>query len=612
METDQISASIGNVTLGPGHPVLIQSMCSVPTMDTRACVQQCMRIFDAGGGLSRMAARNLDEARNLENIRKELDRRGYRQPLCADVHFNPAIAMTAAAVVEKVRINPGNFAGVDIEKPFLELLEICRENNTALRIGVNHGSLSERILKRYGDTPVGMVESALEYLRICKRRNFPNVVVSLKSSNTRVMVYANRLMRRRMKEEHLEYPLHLGVTEAGAGEDGRIRSAAGIGTLLNEGLGDTIRVSLTEEPELEIPAAKKLLETTAGRKRSLGKDFPVEFKRRETEKCSILGGDRVPVVIARATDNANQGITGAVEPDLYFLPDHLLSDHLLSDHLLLVHPMPGNLLPDHHQAGNFSPPNKYLLNAGIWMMDDYPQEHFFPLFDLSGFQSRSRMSPVLNFVLAGPDEIQEAARQLAQSDLPCCLVYLHDEKTSSRVKFLEMAENPGFRFPVMIRAAYHDTDPELFGIRAASELAWYFIDGYADGIWLDNTFTGPSMPSPLPPATSFRILQACRARMTETEYIACPSCGRTLFNIQDTLEKVRKATSHLRHLKIAVMGCIVNGPGEMADADYGYVGSGKGRVNLYRKRELIKKGIREEDAVKELVILIRENGDWTD
>jgi (E)-4-hydroxy-3-methylbut-2-enyl-diphosphate synthase len=602
METHQISASVGNISLGPGHPILIQSMCSVPTMNTRDCVEQCIRVFDAGGGLVRLTARNLEEARNLENIRKELDRRGYRQPLCADVHFNPAIAITAAALVEKVRINPGNFAGVDIEKPFLGLLEICGAHKTALRIGVNHGSLSERILERYGDTPEGMVESALEYLRICQRENFRNVVVSLKSSNIRVMVYVNRLMHRRMKEEHLEYPLHLGVTEAGAGEDGRIRSAAGIGTLLNEGLGDTIRVSLTEEPELEIPVAKKLLEVAAERKDSPGKYFPTEFKRRATEKYSMLGGDQVPVVIARAggdtdTWEPDPQDTDFASADFYFVPDHLLTDHLSSGH---------------KQTANFSPPQKYILNAGTWMMDEYPQENFFPLFDLSGFKSPARVSPVLNFVLAGPDEIQAAARLLARSDLPCCLVYLHDEKTSSREKFLEMAENNEFRFPVLVRAAYHDTDPELFLVRAASQLAWYFIDGYADGIWIENAFTRPAMPSTFPLAASFKILQACRTRMTETEYIACPSCGRTLFNIQETLEKIRTATSHLRHLKIAVMGCIVNGPGEMADADYGYVGSGKGRVTLYRKREVIKKGIREEDAVKELVNLIRENGDWTD
>ena len=588
MEADPITAIIGNIVLGPGHPVLIQSMCNTPTLDTDACVDQCIRIFDAGGGLSRLAARNIGEARNLHLIRKKLKRKGYLQPLCADVHFNPAIAMEAATAVEKVRINPGNFAGGDYETPFLELLKVCRDHGTALRIGVNHGSLSQDILEKYGDTPEGMVESALRYLRICRRENFTNVVVSLKSSNTRIMVYSNRLMRRRMKQENIEPPLHLGVTEAGEGEEGRIRSAAGIGTLLNEGAGNTIRVSLTEEPENEIPVARKLLEATEGNRKESQDDSATEYRRRISEKYGILGGGQVPVVIEEIPQMEDSGSfrpdkTTGSEPDFYFVPNHRFPE-------------------------SFSPHGRYILTAETWMQDEYPQDRFFPLFDLPGFQSTGRVSELINFLIVRPEEVSQAMRLVDERQLPCCLVFMHDEQPASREAFLRAARNPGFRFPIMVYSAYRDKDAERFQIRAASGLACYFIDGYADGIWLDNPFAVPSLSL----STSFKILQASRARITETEFIACPSCGRTLFNIQDTLAKVKEATSHLRHLKIAVMGCIVNGPGEMADADYGYVGSGKGKVNLYRNREPMKKNIREEDAVKELVLLIKENGDWID
>lgn len=577
METDQITASIGNILLGPGHPVMIQSMCSVPTMDTQACVDQCIRIFDAGGGLSRITARNIEEARNLDIIRRELNRRNYLQPISADVHFNPAIAEIAATLVEKVRINPGNFTSGDIEKPFLELLNICRENNTAIRIGVNHGSLSERILQKYGDTPEGMVESALEYLRICRRENFNNTIVSLKSSNTRIMVYANRLMQKCMEEEKLEYPVHLGVTEAGEGEDGRIRSAAGIGTLLEEGIGHTIRVSLTEDPEMEISAAKKVLESSAGKSEKLGGYYVNEFKRRDSKAYGILGGGQIPVVIARKAG------TNGSDPDFCFIPDHRLPDDPSSR-------------------------KKYILNAEAWLLEEYPPDNFFPLFDLPGFISSRKTSETLNFILVRPDEIKKAIKDLKPDEVPCCLVYMHDGNPSSKEKFLHQSENIHSGLPVVVHGTYKDHDIELFQIRAASELAWYFIDGYADGIWLDNPFVDASVAL----STSFKILQATRARMTETEYISCPSCGRTLFNIQKTLAEVKQATSHLKHLKIAVMGCIVNGPGEMADADYGYVGTGKGKVSLYRNRQAVKKGIRERDAVKELVLLIKENGDWID
>jgi (E)-4-hydroxy-3-methylbut-2-enyl-diphosphate synthase len=595
MEADKITISIGNVSLGPGQPVLIQSMCSVSTMDTDACVEQCIRIFDAGGGLVRLTTRNIKEAGNLKIIRDELISRGYSQPISADVHFNPEIAFEAATIAEKVRINPGNFAKGDMKTPFKEFLDLCKKHNTAIRIGVNHGSLSERILKKYGDTPEGMVISALEYLRVCESENFKNVVVSLKSSNTRIMIYSNRLMIRKMKEEGMEYPLHLGVTEAGSGEDGRVRSAVGIGSLLLEGLGDTIRVSLTEEPELEIPVAEKLLEATGRNKGSATRSAAgnnetaiTEFKRRDSFTNGLIGGGQVPVVIAEIDENG--------EPD----PSSMLG----SSDTDCFHVSDFDFVPDHRLLEDLPADRPYIMNYEAWILDHYPLHNFFPLFDLNGFLKREKESGLLNLILIRPDEVTAALEQLNTIDIPLALVFMHDSDSQTRGAFKELAD--GTYHPIFIQADYNDTDLELFQVKAAAELAWYFIDGHADGIWLDNPFAG----RPVPRSTAFKILQACRARMSETEYIACPSCGRTLFNIQKRLEEVRSATSRQIHLKIAVMGCIVNGIGEMADADYGYVGAGKGKVSLYRRKEIVKKNIAEEDAVEELVKLIKKNGDW--
>lgn len=609
METGQIGISAGNVSIGPGHPVLIQSMCSVPTSDTRACVEQCIRIFDAGGGLIRLTTRNIAEARNLENIRKELNNRGYTQPISADVHFNPDIALVAARTADKVRINPGNFAAEDIEKPLLEFLEVCRQHQTAIRIGVNHGSLSERILEKYGDTPEGMVESALEYLRICKREGFTDLVVSLKSSNTRIMVYSNRLMQKRMLEEGMQFPLHLGVTEAGEGEDGRIRSAAGIGSLLLEGLGNTIRVSLTEDPEKEIPVAEKLINTcrrdgtaeqpvekngtpSAERHGGTAVDGSVvaEFKRRESFTNGAMGGGQAPVVISEIDEHSEpdpSSMVGNSDADCFHVSDF-------------------DFVPDHRLLEDLPAERPYIMNYEAWILDHYPRHNFFPLYDLPGFLSREKESGLLNLILVRPEEVNQVLERLNTTDVPVALVFMHNMEPGTRDAFLHLAH--GTYHPIIIQADYNDNDLEIFQVRAAAELAWYFIDGYADGIWLDNPFAR----RPVPRSTAFKILQACRARMTQTEFIACPSCGRTLFNIQDRLSEVRKALSHLNHLKIAVMGCIVNGPGEMADADYGYVGAGKGKVSLYRQKEVLRKNIPEDEALNELIQIIKENGDWKD
>lgn len=575
--------------MGGGEPVLIQSMTTVSTMDTQACVEQCMRIFDAGAALVRITAANIKEARNLQNIRRELTERGYHQPLSVDVHFNPSIAEEAAVYVEKVRINPGNFAREDLETPFLKLLSICRQHETAIRIGVNHGSLSERILGKYGDTPEGMVESAMEYLRICQRERFHDVVVSLKSSNTRIMVYANRLLQKRMMEENLDCPIHLGVTEAGEGEEGRIRSAVGIATLLQEGIGDTIRVSLTEAPELEIPAARKLLEAVHGTGTEPagmyhgGKPRPTLFQKRRSRPVDLIGGRQVPVVITRFQDEPLKKPEGTTAPDYVFVSDHEL-----------VNELPGG--------------HRYILTAESWLRDEYPREAFFPLFSLQDFMDYRKASGELNFVIIRPAETKQAAALLRSVRDPVCLIYLHEPTNESRQAFTDLVEDENFILPVIIMASSNERDRERFWINTATELAWYFIDGYGDGLWLDHPFADNDQIS----ATAFKILQATRARMTETEYIACPSCGRTLFNIQDTLREIKAATSHLNHLKIAVMGCIVNGPGEMADADYGYVGSGRGKITLYQNKEIVKKNIPQQKAVEELLLLIKTNGDWHD
>lgn len=568
---------------------MIQSMCSVSTMDTEACVEQSIRIFDAGATLVRITASNINEARNLKHIKEELSNRGYHFPISADVHFNPAIAEIAAPLVEKVRINPGNFARGDIQEPFGKLLGICRQHKTAIRIGVNHGSLSERILEKYGDSPEGMVESAMEYLRLCHLDQFNDVVVSLKSSNTRIMIYSNRLLQMRMAEENMDYPIHLGVTEAGEGEEGRIRSAAGIGTLLREGIGNTIRVSLTEEPEQEIPAASKLLEA-AVRTRSNMDIIPMakvpyktSYQKRKSNKIGKIGGGQVPVVITRLPQEFLKEQHRVIEPDYVFISDHELVNDLPED-------------------------RRYILTVESWLLDDYPGETFSPLFSLQDFLDYKKTSEILNFVIISPDETIQAYELLKTTNDPICIIYLHNATPESQQAFTNMAEDENFNIPIIIMASYSESDQEKFWVKTAAELAWYFIDGYADGLWLDHPFADNDQLS----ATAFKILQATRARMTATDYIACPSCGRTLFNIQDTLREIKEATSHLNHLKIAVMGCIVNGPGEMADADYGYVGSGKGKISLYRNKEIVKKNIPQQNAVEELLNLIKTNGDWHD
>ena len=557
---DTVPVSVGNVVLGGGHPIRIQSMGNTDTNDTAASAAQALRIAAAGGELVRFTAQGRTEARNLGAIRRKLRETGCSVPLVADIHFNPAAALAAAEEVEKVRINPGNFVDkradftrIDytdeayaaeltrLREKFVALLDVCRAHGTALRIGVNHGSLSDRIMSRYGDTPPGMVESAMEFLRICRDEGFDRAAISMKSSNVRVMVQAYRLLAAAMLREGMRYPLHLGVTEAGDGEDARVKSAAGIGAQLADGLGDTVRVSLTEPPENEIPVARKLVDYFAGRENhdpipEADETFyhPYEYVKRRSVSDGTVGGDRPPVVVA-------DGPRRPLDP----MPDLFAED----------------------------------AEAAAWL----------PL-DIHG------LTPV---TLA---RLRENPRQAVVLD-----TRNRNGVAEQRAFFLKLAEH-GLENPVVIRRSYAETDLETLQLKAAADLGPLLIDGFGNGIWIRND--APGIGAERIVSLAYSILQATRVRISRTEYIACPSCGRTLFDLQRTLALIRGRTSHLKGLKIGVMGCIVNGPGEMADADYGYVGAGPGRVTLYKGKEVVKRNIPQEEALEELVALIRASGDW--
>ena len=546
-----LKIKVGLSEVGGDAPIRIQSMTNTDTMDTGATVEQCIRIILAGADFVRLTVRNQKEAENLRNIKSELKKRGFEIPLIADVHFNPKIAEISAGIADKVRINPGNFAGSDFKDKLISLLRICKKNHTAIRIGVNHGSLSERIMEKYGDTPVGMVESAMEYLRICTKESFSNVVVSLKSSNTRIMIWSNRLLVKTMQDEGMHFPVHLGVTEAGEGEDGRLRSAAGIGTLLGEGIGDTIRISLTEDPENEIPVARKLV-SLFGNTRHEPDIIPdwdqlISFTRK-TGRIKNIGAIYVPVVISSADESKE------------------LSGNHVSD-----------IAPD------------YVFTTS---------------------ENRAKNPDKINFILVRPEELVKLVDSEKMKNIGKSVLVIQSEPGNHLSLFNAFNKyiRSGYTNPVIIRAVYTDSDPELFLLKVSTEIGRYFIDSLADGIWLENSNFTSSENTHL----AFSLLQATRARIFKTEYIACPSCGRTLFDIQDTLAKVKAATSHLKHLKIAVMGCIVNGPGEMADADYGFVGSAPGRVTLFKQKKAVKKNIPAENAINEMIHLIKDCNDWTD
>lgn len=585
---------VGNVPLGGSHPIRLQSMTNTSTLDTAATVSQIMRIADAGADYVRMTTRSVREAKNLRNIREELRSHEYRIPLVADVHFSPDIAEIAAREVDKIRINPGNYAIDSIRKGdyreikerFTHLLEICKARQTALRIGVNHGSLSQRIMDKYGDTPRGMTESALEFIRMGEEAHFHNMVISMKSSNTRVMVQANRLLVHQMLRRANVYPLHLGVTEAGEGEDGRIKSALGIGTLLNDGIGDTIRVSLTESPEKELPVASAIVYYASQRDdqaripelQTLPID-PFDYGRRSSQPLSLAGGEKPPVVVTRGAPP--RSLPRGLKPDLIITGYRATTDET------------GDIpvATDYQQwLDRKKPPNSH------------------PLFEsISHYLARKPEGKGPHLVQVTIDELEETKQLKGRCGIILLLRPTTSHPTAEQRRFIFGLMNRELNMPVIVSGHYREQGVQDFQIKAAADLGPLFIDGLADGLLIDNE--GPLHHRQIL-NLSYGILQASRSRIYKTEFISCPGCGRTQFDLEKTAESIRRRMGHLRGLKIAVMGCIVNGPGEMADADYGYVGSGPGKITLYRNRQVVKRNIPEDQAVEELIKLIKDYGDW--
>ncbi|RSK44732.1 (E)-4-hydroxy-3-methylbut-2-enyl-diphosphate synthase [Hymenobacter perfusus] len=660
---------IGDLPMGGLNPIRVQSMTTVDTMDTLGSVEQTLRMVEAGCEYVRITAPSVKEAQNLLEIKKELRKRGCSVPLIADIHFTPNAAELAARIVEKVRVNPGNYADkkkfdvieytdssyaaeVDrIRERFRPLVQICKQYGTAMRIGTNHGSLSDRILSRYGDTPLGMVESALEFLRLCEEENYYDVVLSMKASNTQVMVQAYRLLVQKLDEEGLQpYPLHLGVTEAGEAEDGRIKSAVGIGTLLEDGLGDTVRVSLTEAPEAEAPVAKALIDRYTNRAQeakpikelvisneqlvieneaaaatpasaapanssflipnySLPID-PFQYHRRATREVLNLGGQNVPRVLVdisrlSSVEYADLRAVGHLYSAFLdkFQMNDLGADYLYSGQRPVPFMLPNGL--------------REVVDYAAWLDAGQRADHY-PVLTSAEYATAGARHPELNFV-----------RQTLDSLMPAMLVQLRDDATAVlllrtdnahampeiRRAFFELL-NHAVPNPVIIQRQYPALTPEQTQLYAATDVGGLLLDGLGDGVLLSTELL-PERPKEEWLTTldqlnqlSFGILQAARTRMSKTEYISCPSCGRTLFDLQETTAMIRKRTDHLKGVKIGIMGCIVNGPGEMADADYGYVGVGKGKIALYRGQEVIKKAVPEERAVDELIELMREDGRW--
>lgn len=647
---------IGDLLLGNFHPIRLQTMTTTDTMDTMATVEQSIRCIEAGAELVRITAPSKKEAENLLNIKNELRKRGYQTPLVADIHFTPNAAEIAARIVEKVRVNPGNYVDKKkfelieytdadyaeeierIQEKFTPLVRICKEHGTAMRIGTNHGSLSDRIMSRYGDTPMGMVESAMEFLRIARYESFHNIVLSMKASNPQVMVQAYRLLIQQMDAEFGEcYPLHLGVTEAGDGEDGRVKSAAGIGTLLEDGIGDTVRVSLTEDPEFEIPVCRDLVKryTSSSRQtqhipaiEKITYD-PFNYQRRESFEVSNIGGKQVPVVIADLSklDTLTPEKLSAVGYTYDAATDKWNISDLAADYIFTGDQIPGFALP-----GTL----KVIVDVATWKnVNDH--EKFFPIYDVKGYLHSASKSSKLNFVmldcyndgtLATPTELQQLA---ADKTVVLCLSSTNDHAMPSvRRAFVELVQQQVKNPVVLIVDSNWQTADEHL-IHYATEAGALLLDGFGDGVcfgmsvnsYLQQSETGNADTSgrnyvtntsveQFINSTAFSILQATRTRISKTEYISCPSCGRTLFDLQETTAKIRSVTNHLKGVKIAIMGCIVNGPGEMADADFGYVGSGVGKITLYKGKEVVKRNVDSEVAVDELINLLKENDAWVE
>ena len=621
--------TIGDVPLGGDNPIRIQSMTTTDTMNTIATVEQSIRMIDAGCEYVRITAPSIKEAQNLELIKKELRARGYNAPLIADIHFTPNAAELAARIVEKVSVNPGNYADKKkfenieytdatyvseldrIRQRFTPLVKICKEYGTAMRIGTNHGSLSDRILSRYGDTPLGMVESALEFLRICEDNNYYNIVLSMKASNPQVMVQAYRLLILKMQELNMNYPLHLGVTEAGEGEDGRIKSAVGIGTLLEDGIGDTVRVSLTEDPEFEIPVAKNLIERYSNRVNHKAIPeivrlpySPYDFQKRVSKDAQNVGGSNVPRVIADFSEKQKitpaslfaVGYNYSVPLDKWNLTDQACDYIFVGDNTIDFQ-IPGTL--------------GLIFNASTWNnLSDTTRSY--PLFKLADFLSADKKSEQLNFVSVSIDDILTLSNTtIASFSVPVTFVLEtsndHGMAEQRRI-FVEFLNN-SISIPVIIKRNYSNVPEEKFQLHASTDFGALFLDGFGDGIWISQTNCTSAKNIN---AIAFGILQATRTRISKTEYISCPSCGRTLFDLQETTAKIRSRTDHLKGIKIGIMGCIVNGPGEMADADYGYVGTGIDKITLYKGREVVERNVNSDKAVDALVELIKKHGDWVE
>lgn len=629
---DAVAVNIGGVPLGGNNPIRIQSMTTVDTMDIDGSVAQIIRMIKSGCEYVRLTAPSIKEAENLRHIKDKLRLLGYDTPLVADIHFTPNAAELAAQIVEKVRINPGNYADKKkfdhieytdesyqqelerIRDKFMPLVELCKSNGTAMRIGTNHGSLSDRILSRYGDTPLGMVESALEFIRICEDANFYDIVISMKSSNPQVMVQAYRLLVDKLVDEGLKpYPLHLGVTEAGEGEDGRVKSALGIGTLLEDGIGDTVRVSLTEEPEFEAPVAKALVDRYANRshhepiksweQEDLYAHYsPHHYQKRDTYSTVNIGNS-VPVVIADLS--LKEEITPKILFDLGY-QYHMQDDKwnftdMACDYLFL-----------NDKELDFEVPESLgiIQQYDIWLKRKNKKGHY-PFIHFSDIEGGKELHPQLNFLYCMSVDLNDDRMELLKKHHNLVLLidtYNEHGLAEQRVLFLHLCAND-VKTPVIIGRAYKDERIEDVQLYASIDVGGLLIDGFGDGIFLAAENCGSDKEIN---QLAFNILQASRTRISKTEYISCPSCGRTLFDLQETTAMIREKTSHLKGLKIGVMGCIVNGPGEMADADYGYVGVGVGKVSLYKGQEVVKKRINQESALDELINLIKENGDWVE
>ena len=624
---------IGNTALGGSNPIRIQSMTDTDTNDIEASVAQAIRMIESGAEYVRLTTQGTKEAENLKFIKEELVKRGYNTPLVADIHFNPNAANIAAKYVDKVRINPGNFVDKradfknpgygdvkyqeDLEKirdKFIPLLRICKEYGTALRIGTNHGSLSDRIMSRYGDTPRGMVEATLEFLRICKEQNFTDVAISIKSSNTVMMVKTVRLLVIEMEKENMHYPLHLGVTEAGEGEDGRIKSAVGTGALLNDGIGDTVRISLTEDPAIESPVGKKLVEYVLEKENqkaiqpveNIAIDL-IDFYKRSTHLVKNIGSKKVPVVLA---DLSHEKYLTADLPERvgYQMNQNSLEwekDKLAADFIYVNGYDP--IFADYPEELGI------IVDQECWELANQYSENTYPLFQTEEFlhDDISSFYSDIHFVECQYKDLSDSFIEKINNNPKVVLICNsnHPNAFAEQRSFAFRLIQAKCKAPIIFRRLFPDSVLEDLHLKASCDLGSLFFDGFGNGICIANK---GNLPQEDVISTAFGILQAARVRTSKTEFVSCPGCGRTLFQLQDVVAEVKKEFSHLTHLKIGVMGCIVNGPGEMGDVDYGYVGAGPGKVSLYKGHDIILKNIPSEEAIHELKGIIKNNGDWVE